>query len=122
LDRTHEQPTVLCGGIGAGGADLQLTWYDRETEDKSLPFFHSTPLINELLRSTPHLKATKQEIVDFYAVHEDSNERTEYIKNIFNNDYTELIVNGDNRVGYKTYQNVLHLLEGSNAARTHRVL
>ncbi len=118
LDRTHEQPTALSGGIGAGGADLQLTWYDRETEDKSLPFFHSTPLINELLRSTPHLKASKQEIVDFYAVHEDNNERTEYIKNIFNNDYTELIVNGDHRVGYKTYQNVLHLWEGSYAART----
>ena len=84
----------------------------------ALPFFHSTPLINEILRSTPHLKATKQEIVDFYATHEDSSERTEYIKSIFNNDYTELIINGDHRVGYKTYQNVLHLWEGSYAART----
>ncbi|MEN3003346.1 MAG: hypothetical protein WKR96_03175 [Dehalobacterium formicoaceticum] len=64
------------------------------------------------------MKATKQEIVDFYAVHEDSNERTEYIKNIFNNDYTELIINGNHHVGYKTYQNVLHLWEGSYAART----
>lgn len=118
LDGTHEQPETSGGGNSTCGVDLQLEWYDRRTEDKSLPFFHSTPLINEILRSTPHLKATKQEIVDFYATHEDSSERTEYIKSIFNNDYTELIINGDHRVGYKTYQNVLHLWEGSYAART----
>lgn len=118
LDGTHEQPETSSGGNSADGADLQLEWYDRRTEDKSLPFFHSTPLINEILRSTPHLKATKQEIADFYAVHEDSSERTEYIKSIFNNDYTELVINGDHRVGYKTFQNVLHLWEGSYAART----
>jgi len=118
LGEAHEQPETSGGGSGAGGADLQLTWYDRRTEDKSLPFFHSTPLINEILRSTPHLKATKQEIVDFYIAHEDSSQRTEYIKNIFNHDYTELLVNGDHRVGYKTFQNVLQLWEGSYAART----
>ncbi len=118
LDGTHEQSETSGGGNSADGADLQLTWYDRRTEDKSLPFFHFTPLINEILRSTPHLKVTKQEIADFYAVHEDSSERTEYIKSIFNNDYTELIINGDHRVGYKTYQNVLHLWEGSYTART----
>jgi len=118
LGRTHEQPPAFGGGNSPSGADLQLEWYDRETEDKSLPFFHSTPLINQILRSTPHLKATKQEIVDFYTVHEDNNERTQYIKSIFNNDYTELIIGEDQRVGYKTYQNVLHFWEGSYASRT----
>jgi hypothetical protein len=118
LDGTHEQPETSGGGNSADGADLQLAWYDRRTEDKSLPFFHSTPLINEILRSTPHLKATKQEIADFYAAHDDSNERTEYIKGIFNHDYSELLVGENQRVGYKTYQNVLHLWEGSYTART----
>ncbi|WP_425323455.1 DEAD/DEAH box helicase family protein [Anaerosolibacter sp.] len=118
LDGTHEQPKTVGGGNDTGGTGLQLAWYDRRTEDKSLPFFHSTALINKILRSTPHLKATKQEIIDFYVTHEDSHERTEYIKSIFNNDYTELIINGDHRVGYKTYQNVLHLWEGSYTTRT----
>lgn len=119
LDGTHEQPAAFGGGNGAGGADLQLAWYDIKAEDMSLPFFHSTPLINQILRSTPHLKATKQEIADFYATHEDRNERTEYIRHIFNHEYTELLI-GDNdlRVGYKTYQNVLQLWEGSYASRT----
>lgn len=118
LDGTHEQPETSGGGNSVDRADLQLAWYDRRTEDKSLPFFHSTPLINEILRSTPHLKATKQEIADFYATNEDSSERTEYIKSIFNNDYTELLVGENQHVGYKTYQNVLHLWEGSYTART----
>ena len=118
LGRTHEQPQAPGGGSGADRVDLQLERYDRGTEDKSLPFFHSTPLINEILRSTPHLKATKQEIVDFFTAHEDSNERSEYIKSIFNNDRTELLIGANQRVGYKTYQNVLHLWEGGFSEKT----
>ena len=56
--------------------------------------------------------------MDFYAAHEDSNGRTEYIKSIINDDYTEVMIHGEHRVGYKTHQNVLHLCEGSYAART----
>jgi hypothetical protein len=118
LGEPHEQPQAPGGGNGADGTDLQLEWYERETEDKSLPFFHSTLLINEILRSTPHLQATKQEIVDFFAAHEDSKERSEYIKGIFNNDPTELLIGADQRAGYKTYQNVLHLWEGSFSEKT----
>ena len=95
------------------GTGLQLEWYDRKTEDKSLPFFHSAPLINQILRKTPHIKTSKQDIADYFAAYKDRDERTAYIKSIFNNDYTELIVGDNHRVGYKTYQNVLHLWEGS---------
>lgn len=118
LDGTYEQPAALGGGNGTERSDLQLEWYDRKTEDKSLPFFHSDSVIKEILLTTPHLKATKQEIVDFYAAHEDPHDRTNYIKSVFNNDYTELIISADQRVGYKTYQNVLHLWEGSYNKRT----
>lgn len=117
MDGTHEQPEALGGGNGAEGANLRLDWYDRKTEDKSLPFFHSDDVIKEMLRTTPHLKVTKKEIVDFYAAHEDSDERAGYIKSIFNNDYTELMLSGEHRAGYKNYQNVLHLWEGSYNAR-----
>lgn len=117
LGGAHEQYQTSGGGSGTEQSDLQLEWHDRETEDSSLPFFHSTKLINELLRTTPHLKATKQDIAEFYAINEDDKECTEYIKSVFNNDYTELLID-DKRVGYKTYRNVLHLWEGSYASRT----
>lgn len=113
-----EQPEALGGGNGSDGADLQLEWHDRETEDRSLPFFHSDAVIKDILCTTPHLKATGQDIADFYSAHEDDDERTEYIKNIFNNESTQLILDGNRTVGYKTYRNVLHLWEGDEAHKT----
>ena len=41
-----------------------------------------------------------------------------YVKSIFNNDYTELTLKDGRTVGYKTFQNVLHLWEGSYNNRT----
>jgi hypothetical protein len=118
MGRTDEQHQALSGGNSAERVDLQLAYYDRETEDKSLPFFHSDRLIKEILKTSPHLKATKKEIAEFFAASGDDKSRKEYIKSIFNNDYTEITIDGNHRVGYKTYQNVLHLWEGSYNSRT----
>lgn len=115
LDKQHQ---ALSGGNHPERADLRLEYYDRGTEDKSLPFFHSDEKIKGLLLTTPHLKASKSDIAAFYALHSDDNERTEYIKSIFNNDYTEILLADDSRVGYKTMQNVLHMWEGSYLSRT----
>lgn len=97
-----------------------VQYYDREHEDKSLPFFGNTNTINEILRTTPYLKASKEETAEYFEQHPEDEEQTEYIKSIFNNDYTELLLgeNHDYRVGYKTYQNVLQLWEGSYLNRT----
>ena len=118
MDEADERPKALGGGNSSGGTDLQLEWHDRETEDRSLPFFHSDAVIKDILRTTPHLKATGQDIADYYAAHEDDDERTEYIKSIFNNKPTQLILDGNRTVGYKTYRNVLHLWEGDEAHKT----
>lgn len=108
------------GGRGSRdeGTDLQLEWYDRSSEDKRYPFFGSDSDIKSLLLATPHLKATKEEIRFFYESHEDKKERTEYIKSIFNNEFTEVTLEDGRRVGYKTFQNVLHLWEGKYLSRT----
>ena len=37
-------------------------------------------------------------------------EQTEYIKGIFNNEYTEITLEDGRRVGYKTYQRFLQVL------------
>ena len=118
MGRDDEQYPQQRGGNHNDGADLQLAYHGRETEDRSLPFFHSDTLIKEMLNTTPHLSATRADIAKYFAEKEDTKSRTEYIKSIFNNDYTELIVGDNIRVGYKTYQNVLHLWEGSYLKRT----
>ena len=40
------------------------------------------------------------------------------LKSIFNNDYTELTLEDGRTVGYKTFENVLHLWEGKYESRT----
>lgn len=114
----NEQSEEQSAGDRESGGHLRLDYYDRNNEDKSLPFFGGDDTIREILGTTPHLKASKDEIRAFYEGNPDNADRTEYIKSIFNNDYTEVILSDDRRVGYKTYQNVLQLWEGSYLSRT----
>lgn len=112
-----EQSEKQSAGNREGGSNLRLV-YDRRHEDKSLPFFGGDETINEILGTTPHLKASKDEIRAFYENIPDDTARTEYIKSIFNDDYTELILSDGRRVGYKTFENVLQFWEGSYLSRT----
>ena len=118
LGSEDEQPEEPSSGNRDEGSNLRLEYYDRSNEDRSLPFFGHDDTIREILATTPHLKATKDEIRAFYESVADEDKRTEYIKGIFNNDYTEVILGDGRRVGYKTYQNVLQLWEGSYLSRT----
>ena len=115
LDEQHQE---LGTGNREGTGNIQLEYYDREHEDKSLPFFGGDDTIREILGTTPHLSASKEEIKDFFERDTDNADRTEYVKSIFNNDYTELTLEDGRTVGYKTFQNVLHLWEGNYESRT----
>ena len=114
----NEQLEEQSTGDRESGGHLRLDYYDRAHEDKSLPFFGGDDTIREILGITPHLKASKDEIRVFYESNPDNAARTEYVKGIFNNDYTEVILSDGRRVGYKTWQNVLQLWEGSYLSRT----
>ena len=113
-----EQHQELGTGNREESGNIRLEYYDRNHEDKSLPFFGGDDTIREILGTTPHLSASKEEIKDFYERNTDNATRTEYIKGIFNNDYTQLTLNDGRLVGYKTFQNVLHLWEGEYENRT----
>ena len=113
----NEQSEEQSAGDRESGGHLRLDYYDRNNEDKSLPFFGGDDTIREILGTTPHLKASKDEIRAFYEGNPDNAASIEYIKGIFNNDYTELILSDGRRVGYKTWQNVLQLWEGNYADR-----
>ena len=117
MGRNGEQHPAVSGGDREDGIDQPLAWYDRSKEDKSLPLFHRDQDIKELLLTTPYLKAKKAEIRAFFEREEDRETRRDYIKNIFNHESTELTLQDGRTVGYKTYQNVLHLWEGSVSSR-----
>ena len=115
---SDEQHQELGTGNREESGNIRLEYYDRNHEDKSLPFFGGDDTIREILGTTPHLSASKEEIKDFYERNTDNATRTEYIKGIFNNDYTQLPLSDGRLVGYKTFQNVLHLWEGEYENRT----
>ena len=115
IDEQHQE---LGTGNREESGNIRLEYYDRNHEDKSLPFFGGDDTIREILGTTPHLSASKEEIKDFYERNTDNATRTEYIKGIFNNDYTQLPLSDGRLVGYKTFQNVLHLWEGEYESRT----
>lgn len=118
MGSSDERPSQFGTGNRESGSDIRLEYYDRTHEDKSLPFFGRDEVINEILRTTPHLSASLEEIKDYYERNPDNKDRTEYIKSIFNNDYTELTLEDGRTVGYKTFENVLHLWEGKYDSRT----
>lgn len=93
--------------------DTTPIYFDRSNEDRSIESLHADEDIKAILLATPHLKATKAEIAAFFESERDDDNQKEFVKSIFNNDYTEVIVPDGRRMGYKTYTNVLHLWEGS---------
>ena len=115
IDEQHQE---LGTGNREESGNIRLEYYDRNHEDKSLPFFGGDDTIREILGTTPHLSASKEEIKDFFERNTDNATRTEYIKGIFNNDYTQLPLSDGRLVGYKTFQNVLHLWENEYESRT----
>ena len=66
------------------------------------------------------MKINRNDIKEFYKTHLDIVDRTEYIKKAFDDAYTEIVVD-DVRLGYKTYENVLHLWKDDYLNRTAEV-
>lgn len=118
LGSEDEQSEELGTGDRAGGSGLRLNWHERSDEDKNIPFLASTDDVNAILLATPHLKKSKALIREFLESEPSDHARTEFIKGCFNKDYTEVILDDGRRMGYKTYENVLHLWEGSYLTRT----
>jgi N12 class adenine-specific DNA methylase/adenine-specific DNA methylase len=117
LDESHEQLEAAGGGTDSHGTDLSLKWYDRETEDRSLPFFHDQAIINDMLRAAP-LSENKAAIEAFFDANQEERERTLYIRSLFPTGVTELTLEDDLKAGFEPYRNVLHLWTGSAAQRT----
>lgn len=72
-----------------------------------------------MYRTTPYLKASKPQIAAFFREHIDPDERADYIRGIFNEESTELLVGeNDERYGYQASPDTLHLWAGSYDTRT----
>lgn len=104
------------GGDGPQGADLQLSGHDFDKRG-DIPYYHAPDAKNELLRNSSALKKHRKEIAAFFKSHPDRKERGEFVKQFFDNTFTEHILENGERVGYRAYSDLLHIWHGSYLKR-----
>jgi len=102
MDRLNEQLEDISRGDSSERIDLRLNNYD--PSQSKTHYVVVDEKINQILSTTPHLRKTNKEIKDFIQNEKDVTKRAEYLKGIFNKDYTGVIVD-DQMYGYKTFDN-----------------
>ena len=111
---TNEQLEDVSRGDSSERVDLRLNIYD---PDKSKTHYVVVDeKINQILSTTPHLRKSNREIKEFFNNEEDTTKRVEFLKGIFNSDYTGVIVD-DQMYGYKTYDNGILFIKGNFLSR-----
>lgn len=114
MDRLNEQLEDISRGDSSERIDLRLNNYD--PSQSKTHYVVVDEKINQILSTTPHLRKTNKEIKDFIQNEKDVTRRAEYLKGIFNKDYTGVIVD-DQMYGYKTFDNGILFWKGNFLSR-----
>lgn len=114
MDRLNEQLEDISRGDSSERIDLRLNNYD--PSQSKTDYVVVDEKINQILSTTPHLRKTNKEIKDFIQNEKDVTKRAEYLKGIFNKDYTGVIVD-DQMYGYKTFDNGILFWKGNFLSR-----
>lgn len=112
----HEQHPAEGRGDRYEATDLQLSHHDFNVSS-DIPYYFQDAEKNELLRISDALKEHRAEIAAFFAVHEDSEERGNFVRSFFDNAFVEKILSNDQRAGYRAYADVLNLWRGDYLTR-----
>lgn len=119
LDGPDEQLQALSGGNGAERPDLQLNDDDGNAGSDALPAFLDTHLIEAILLDDGGRKHKRQDIFNYFQAHQNLAERTEFLKNSYNDIWVEVLAGTDKvRVGYHAEKDGLLMWEGSYLSRT----
>ncbi len=114
MDRLNEQLEDISRGDSSERIDLRLNNYD--PSQSKTHYVVVDEKINQILSTTPHLRKSNKEIKDFIQNEKDVAKRAEYLKEIFNKDYTGVIVD-DQMYGYKTFDNGILFWKGNFLSR-----
>lgn len=98
-------------------AERNFGYYDVKAEGDKLPFFGVDRVVNEIFATTPYLNFSLEDIGTYLDSESDPQRRRGYLRIAFNDDFTELIISDDTRVGYKTYDNGILIWKGKYSTR-----
>lgn len=111
-----EHPPAGSRGERSGGSGLQLSGRNGNFV-WDVEYFYQDEEKNELLRTCERLKDHRKEIAAFFASHPDREERGNFVKGFFDNTFYEHILGSGQRVGYRAYDDVLHLWRSAYLSR-----
>ena len=117
LDGSDEQSPTQRGGTGAERSDLQLNETNESATVIELPPFLDTHLIEANLLDDGGRSHKRQEIFEYFQNHKNLAERTEFLKNSYNDIWVEVVTDGV-RTGYHAEKDGLLMWEGSYLSRT----
>ena len=118
MGRTNAELQVDGRGTSNEGANLQLEenrniWIDKNEKVK----FNDYETIDKILSNAPNILKNQDNLATHLKFNTDE-ERQKYISNILGNAYTEYVIDENQRVGYKSYDNGLYLWKGDYLNRT----
>ncbi len=116
MGRDDELPESLGGGDSPQRTRLQLSGHDFNVRSE-IPYYYAPDAKNELLRNCLALKNHRKEIAAFFESNEDRRERGDFIKGFFDETFVEHILENGERVGYRAYDDLLHIWHGSYLSR-----
>ena len=114
MGTTNEQLEGISRGNSDERVDLRLNNYDFDI--RKTHYVVVDEKINQILSTTPHLRKSNKEIKDFIQNEKDIAKKAEFLKGIFNTDYTGVIVD-DQMYGYKTFDNGILFWKGNFLSR-----
>ena len=99
---------------------LQPSHHDFDARSE-IPYYYHDAEKQELLRISDALKDHRVAIAAYFADHEDSKERGNFIKTFFDSTYVEKILSNAQRAGYRAYDDLLTMWRGSYLSREMEV-
>ena len=117
LDGSDEQSPAQRGGAGTERSDLQLNKTNESVTVTEFPPFLDTHLIEANLLDDGGRSLKRQAIFEYFQNHKSLAERTEFLKNSYNDIWVEVVTDGV-RTGYHAEKDGLLMWEGGYLSRT----
>ena len=112
---TNEQLEDVSRGDSDERINLRLNNYVKDESHRSL-YVVVDEKINQIIAKAPHKKEKNSSIRDYFNEVKDIDERLKYLKNLFNNDYTGIMIDNE-MFGYKTFNNGMLFWKGNFLSR-----